>query len=570
MKSALHEQEFSLLDVHFARFIVGLSGLQKEDGAHLAALIQRLSSATLDGGDSCVDLAAEADSLEILEKLPKTLCLSLKEYLAGASAPLVLFKKKLFLYRYFHYEFGLARRLREFAQEELVVAAQTAGLLDSLFPAENCEKEEPDWQKKAAELALTRKLAIISGGPGTGKTTTVVKILALLLEDFRQKGEAPPKIKLVAPTGKAAMRLGESVSGSMERLAVGDEIKKEIPRAAITLHRLLGVRQNSSRFRHNAENPLDCSVVVVDEASMVDVALMSKLVDALPRSCRLILLGDKDQLASVESGAVLAELLKGLPECGVQLEKSYRFNNNIKALAQAVNSGEASEGWRLLREAERGNLSLLSEKWFAFLAGRFLPYMEKVRAAMEEKEMGGNDVASLFKALRSFQILCATRKGQRGVEQVNSKLLHFFMGKNLCQMSSNGWFAGRPVMVTSNDYTLGLFNGDMGICLPNAAGDQVVWFEHYEKGVIAVPYGRLPEHETSFAITIHKSQGSEFADVAVLLPENIHRGLSRELLYTGITRAKENVWLLAEKGVFTEALGRSTVRQSGLRELLEG
>ncbi len=569
MKKEMQDQEFSLLDFHFARFLEGLSGLEeKQDKEEFIHIIQQLSSA-LDGGDSCVDLSGRDKDLQILQHLPATLCISEKEYQKGVHAPLVLFQNKLFLYRYFHYEFRLAGQIKSLSEKVHLPTKQALVLLDTLFPSAGSEAGEKDLQKEAARLALTRELAIISGGPGTGKTTTVVKILALLLEDARCRDNILPRIILAAPTGKAAMRLGESVSGSVERLDAAHGIKEAIPRKAITLHRLLGVRHNSSRFIHSRDNPLDCSVVVVDEASMVDLALMSKLVDALPCSCRLILLGDKDQLASVESGAVLSELLAGLPRCGVHLEKSYRFNDNIRELALAVKSAQPDIAWKLLGQPEQDSLCLLAGDWLAFLGKGFLPYMEAVQEVLRKKAFGSASVICLFEALRSFQILCATRRGRRGAEQINRDITHFFISRNIASRGSNGWYAGRPVMITTNDYSLGLFNGDMGICLPTETGE-AVWFEHHEKGLIHIPYGRLPRHETSFAITIHKSQGSEFGQVAVLLPEKVHRGLGRELIYTGITRARKKVWLLAEQDIFAAALGCSVSRHSGLGKLLEG
>ncbi len=564
MKKEFQQQEFSLLDLHFSRFLGRLSGLQQDKAAPFVAIVQQLSAA-LDSGDSCVDIAGRED---VLYKLPEGLCISAAEYLEGRHAPLVLFNSKLFLYRYFHYEFRLAQQIRVLAGQKLLPAAEGLALLERLFAAESVAAGETDWQKEAARLALKSRLAIISGGPGTGKTTTVVKILALLLADSRCKGEELSRIVLVAPTGRAAMRLAASVAGSVAVLDIANEIKAVIPREAVTLHRLLGVRHNSSRFFHNSDNPLDCSVVVVDEASMVDLALMSKLVDALPPFCRLILLGDKDQLASVESGAVLAELLKGLPECGVQLQKSYRFDKNIKELAAAINSGDADSAWQLVAQPARKNLAFLSGNWRGFLAGRLTLYMEAVRQVVAADSVQHSAIAALFTRLRSFQILCATRKGRRGADQLNSDMVRLLAGSGFSCKGGDGWFIGRPVMITGNDYGLGLFNGDMGICLPGEDGEMAVWFERYDGGMAAVPYGRLPDSETAFAITIHKSQGAEFDEVAVVLPQRLWRGLGRELLYTAVTRAKKKVWLLAGRDVFTAMLDSSVSRQSGLQQLL--
>ncbi len=562
------ETESSLLDLHFARFLHRLSGLTGVEGEAFNALVQRLSAA-LGEGHSCIDCAGEEG---ILQNIPARLCISEQEYLNGACAPLVCSRRKLFLYRYYHYEFRLARQIKTLAGKQHPVCADIFPLLDTLFPEEQEEGDQKNLQKEAVLLALVNNFAIISGGPGTGKTTTVVKILALLIAQAQYQGLGQFRVALTAPTGRAAMRLGESIIGGVRNLPVAEEIKKRIPCAAMTLHRLLGVRRNSNSFIHDSDNPLHHSVVVVDEASMVDLALMSKLVDALSPGCRLLLLGDKDQLVSVESGSVLGELLAGLPRCGIILEKSYRFDTNIKALAMAVKNGKSTEAWELLLASKRQNISLFPTNWLPWLVERLILYMEAVQQLIDKRRNSERDIAALFVRLRSFQILCAMRKGQRGIEQVNREIVQLLAAQGFVCKGKNGeetWYPGRPVIITSNDYNLELFNGDIGICLPNGRGETRVWFERRDGGIVGFPAGRLPDHETAFAITIHKSQGSEFEEVAVLLPEKEYRGLSRELLYTAITRAKKNVWLLANREVFTAAVSQPVTRLSGLRQMLD-
>lgn len=554
----------SFFDMYLSRFLLRLSGLKGEKRKLFSVLIERLSAA-LDEGHSCVTLSKKE---LFTQDLPATLCLTIDEYLAGDRAPLVCNHAKLFMYRYFHYEFRLARQLRAFSAGSHKLTKETRILLDTLFPGTEESGGAIDYQKEAAQLAITKNLAIISGGPGTGKTTTVVKILALLLAEAQYQGESLPRIALAAPTGRAAMRLGEAVANSIYRLGVDDQLKEAIPQTASTLHRLLGVRQGGGSIRHDHDTPLPYSVVVVDEASMVDLALMSKLVDAMPAGCRLILLGDKDQLASVESGAVLADLLRGLPDCGVQLQRSYRFDENIGALAAAVNNGEVPVAWDLLTSSSPENISVLSDDWLFWIGKRLSTYMRAVQRVINRKGSQQEEVIELFAVLRSFQVLCATRKGARGVEQINRELVRLLASMGFPCRGGDVWYPGRPVMVISNDYSLGLFNGDIGICLPVAAGEMRVWFERADGEVVGLLPARLPAHNTAFALTIHKSQGSEFTEVAVLLPEKVNRVLSRELLYTGITRAKERVWVLAEKEVFSVALTNRVVRQSGLRQLL--
>lgn len=540
-------QNFSLLDRHFAGFLAarsGLSGPQKESFFELAARV----SAALEAGHSCLPLTAEEE--ELLDGNPLVS--------DGGRTPLVLHNGRLYLHRYYNYETRLARQIKAMAAATLDTGLGGA-LVDSFF-----EKEEPattDWQKEAAKTALKRSLTIICGGPGTGKTTTVVKILAILLQ--AAKDGRLPDIALAAPTGKAAMRLSESVGGSVKKLDLPERIVGGLPTAAATLHRLLGVRRNSPQFRHNRENPMPFDIVVVDEASMVDLALMSKLVDALKPGSRLLLLGDKDQLASVESGAVLGDLIRSLPDNTVTLRKTYRFDENIKNLAAAINAADGDTAWGLLEDPGTENVSLLGGDFLDTLIEPYARFMTRVN------RMGNADLRELFSLFNSFRVLCAVHYGSRGVDDLNRRI-ELALARRGFFSRSDPWYPGRPVLVTRNDYGLELFNGDIGICLkdpdPDGGGDLKVWFERPDGGLKSYSPYRLPQCETVFAMTIHKSQGSEFDEVVVVLPEEDNKILSRELLYTAVTRAKRAVRLVAEKEVLRLAVSRNTVRYSGLAE----
>ncbi|MDO9067201.1 MAG: exodeoxyribonuclease V subunit alpha, partial [Deltaproteobacteria bacterium] len=408
--------------------------------------------------------------------------------------------------------------------------------LDACFGKNPETNVETDWQRQAAEMALQRPLALISGGPGTGKTRTVARILGLLLLTLGPELQ----IALAAPTGKAAMRLRESISASLAALPFSASIKKKIPTSASTLHRLLGVRHHSPHFRHHHANPLPWDVVVVDEASMVDLAMMSKLVDALKPGARLILLGDKDQLASVESGAVLADCIQALPDNTVTLQKSYRFNPEISAFAQAVNTNESAAAWSMLasdpQEATTSkSIQLLQEPLPEFIMARYVQYMDKVAALPGDRQE--DDIRQLFQCFNQFRVLCATRRGTGGAMTLNRQVEQMLAISNYpCQPGgrscaipgtrdtgtslSGAWYPGRPVIILNNDYGLNLFNGDIGICLPDIStpGAFQVWFEREDGSLKGYQPYRLPTCETVFAMTIHKSQGSEFEEVLVVLP----------------------------------------------------
>jgi len=555
---------FSDIDVHFAKFMATLS--ESADDALLLGAV--LASHFTGVGSSCVDLkilAEQAFPLQAEPGMDTLLCPSLSQWQQallncrvvgqpGDYTPLVLDKHRLYLYRYWDYEQQLAAQIRaRCAMQCTDVNHHTLneGLL-RLFPAQK------DQQKIAALTAILQHFCIISGGPGTGKTSTIVKILTLLVEQNPKLS-----IALAAPTGKAAAHL-QAAHLALQDLNCAPAVKAAIPQEAYTIHRLLGSQPDSPYFISHASNLLPYDVVVIDEASMVDLALMTKLAQAIPKSARWILLGDKDQLASVEAGTVLGDICDaGIEENIVLLDKSYRFSeeSGIWKLAQAVKQGKSEKALHILQSDKYPDVNWhhLNDELPTILIDQMVSGFSRCL-----KESQAAKVLQLFE---NTIILAALRRGPYGVEAINRRIEEEYRRKGLIRTYSR-WYHGRPIMITRNDYRLQLFNGDIGIILRKPTGGLQAFFPDQEGQVRTFWPNRLPEHETVYAMTIHKSQGSEFDNVLILLPDQFSPILSRELIYTGITRARKSVSVWGNEQVFMQAVSQKITRSSGLREKL--
>ncbi|MEG3126842.1 exodeoxyribonuclease V subunit alpha [Pantoea cypripedii] len=511
---------------------------------------------------------------------------------SAQATPIVLAQQRLYLHRLWQNEGQVARFFRADAAPQHFAAEAIRQVLDQLFGT-----QPEDWQKIAAAVALKQKTAVISGGPGTGKTTTVAKLLAALI----RLSDGSLRIQLAAPTGKAAARLTESLGKALRQLPVSDTERQAFPAEATTLHRLLGAQPETQRLRYHAGNPLHLDVLVVDEASMVDLGMMANLIAALPPQARVIFLGDRDQLASVEAGAVLGDIcrcaeagysperatqLSQLTGCEVPgrddaeaplvrdaiclLRKSYRFDaqSGIGKLAAAVNQGDVADVERVFgadfSDITRQPLSDTQayQAMLAQVAEGYRPYLQLVA--------GRADPANIIHAFGRYQLLCALREGPFGVQGLNQRIEQKLIQLQLIRRPTGGsrWYQGRPVMVTRNDSALGLFNGDIGITLPDEEGVLKVFFPLPDGTIKAVQPSRLPAHDTAWAMTVHKSQGSEFDHTALVMPAQFLPVLTRELIYTAITRARQQLTLYSDDGVFRRAVQLRTQRRSGLLERL--
>ena len=620
----MNEPELPLtaLDRAFARFLQ--LAQPSEDVRH--AWLAALTSHQFGRGHACLDLdllrqngvAALGWEVRWQALLPSDLADAANSlpWCQGEASPLVLDGVRLYLRRNWLAEQNIRASILARLAQPCGLPEGLAQALDSLFergPAANAETSTaPDWQKVACALAARSRFTLITGGPGTGKTTTVVRLLALL----QSQAARPLRIALAAPTGKAAARLGESISQAIQRLPLA--MQAHIPTQAQTLHKLLQVR---SAVAATAAPQLAMDVVVVDEASMIDLELMARLIQAVPLSASLILLGDKDQLASVEAGAVMGQLCEGAqaggysadtaqwiqtvtgqdvgPWCGagpalaqqtVMLRHSHRFaaGSPIGQWARVVNAGDrptvaqlwdAAPPWQADQRASVTRLQP-SAAWTADLTRMVRAGWQTTLAtlkALTPSAAPRNGVPdptavaaysdaqalALLQDLGRFQVLCALREGPWGVLALNRNIA------GALGFPLEGWYAGRPVMVTRNDYNLGLMNGDIGLCLLTTRGLRVAFAAPGQEGTVAVRWvlpSRLDAVETVFAMTVHKSQGSEFDQVVLVLPDRVAPVLTRELLYTGITRAKQQLTLVVpQAGVLRQAVATRILRSGGLR-----
>jgi exodeoxyribonuclease V alpha subunit len=528
------------------------------------AELSRRSFVDADGGPVAVELPDEATLLDSVRESP---LVDATERIGGEFRPFVLDAHgRLYLRRYYEYEARLSKALRQ--RTRSAAAADDAEtwrpVLARLFPE---GEKRAELQRRAAELAARSRLVVISGGPGTGKTYTVSKILLTMLEAAFARG-VTPAVALLAPTGKAAQRLGDSIKSHLGTLATSDAVKS-FPLEPMTIHRALGFQMATpTRFRHGVENPLPADLVVVDEASMVDLALMTKLVEAVRPDARLILVGDKDQLASVEAGAILAEVYaaKGkIAESVVELLDVHRFEDDggILELARAVNAGDADAALACLERRPNVRLEPLAEQ-------------EDVLRALRPRVLEG--FSGLFSGapverlavLDRFRVLAAHVKGPLGVKTLNDWIEGELRRSGRLEGRS-AFYDGRPVIVTANDYQAELFNGDVGVVAPRSDSDAqpAVYFRGRVPGTHrALSPSRLPEHDTAYALSVHKSQGSEFGEVLLVLPTRPSPILTRELVYTAITRARRAVTIYGSPEVLRSAIEKRIARASGLRDRL--
>jgi exodeoxyribonuclease V alpha subunit len=469
------------------------------------------------------------------------------------SRPLRLAGSSLYLDRYWREERQVAADLRGLGGDQPVDERGLSDGLDRLFDPENVE------QRTAAEAAVRRRFAVVAGGPGTGKTTTVARIVALLAE----QSDAPPLVALAAPTGKAAARLEEAVHAEAAKLDVTSSVRDALLALnASTLHRLLGWRPDShSRFRHNRANRLPHDVVIVDETSMVSLSLMARLVEAVRPEARLVLVGDPGQLTSIEAGAVLGDIVRAGGEGVVVLEHVYRYGAGIDELAAAIRTGDDDA---VIAALTAGHEDVT---WIPVDVGD--PASQDALAAVREGAVRTGraviaaarrgDGAAAIQALGTFRVLCAHRRGAHGVSVWTARI----EGWLAAELERGRWYPGRPLLVTENDYGLRLYNGDTGVVVTTEDGRTSAAFER-QGAVVEFPPARLGAVDTVYAMTVHKSQGSQFGTAAVLLPAATSQVLSRELLYTAVTRAQTRLILAGTEETIRAAVARPVARASGL------
>lgn len=524
-----------------------------------------------------------------------------KEYLVSDGSeikPLILSDNLLYFQRYYHYETMILKRIKLFIEQEHKLSTQHVGWL--IANKDKVKKifasslnGEINWQEVAVIVSVLNQFTIITGGPGTGKTTTVSKILYLLYSI-----NPSLKVALAAPTGKAAARMAESLklAASMQHPDSKEMVENLNNLVPNTIHRLLGSRKNSIYFKHNNTNPVNYDVVIIDESSMLDVALFAKLLDAIGPETKLILLGDKNQLSSVEAGSLFGDLClaqkrinvfssemaavinsvyendsqhlnknhiasSGHPLFGhiVELQKSYRFSDErgIGRLSRAITNNDKKIIESFLKNDDKQVWidTVYSDKIFKnFILG--------YEAFIKE-----NDISLALKMMNDLKVLCAIKEGEQGVKALNKKIEGFLRQKRMINITGN-FYENRPVMVTVNNYELGLFNGDVGIVRPGEDGELRIWFE--QKGELkSVLPSLITGVDTVFAMTIHKSQGSEFKKVMVVLPAQKEiKIITRELLYTAVTRAKDQVVIQANRDALLEAAAQSVKRGSGIVQRL--
>ncbi len=594
------------LSYFFAEFIAGQSAAGADSLlAYSAALVSENNA----NGDVCVELAEYLDrpffdsDRITTDDIPRGIELgrwrrSLLESAcvgsAGEDAPLILDHDRLYLNRYWRYESSVADLISSRLQTLVDIEPdELSRQLIQLFP-NRAPLQALDTQELAVVLAAIRRFVVISGGPGTGKTTSVIKILALLLAQ-----QPSMRIKLVAPTGKAAARMIESIRAGKKDASIDSNIRDSIPDQASTIHRLLGYSNN--RFRHTANNPLALDCLVIDEASMLDLTLTYRLLDALPAQARVILLGDRDQLASVAAGNVLGDItghgrdiaysptlrqtlasildqaVDQIPHVGASgpvsdsvalLTQSYRFSpdSDIGQRAKLINAGDG-EGAVALLEQTNSSPNLQSPLESASLNNALNPSAIDWILDSYHAVIGSETVSQALDKFERTRILCAIHSGPFGVDEINRKITNRLLMNRAFEPGED--YHGKPILITANDYELDLFNGDTGLLWRGEDGTLRAFFRGGDQGIRELPIYSLPEHSTAWAMTVHKSQGSEYESVLLVLPDDEKSSaVSRELLYTGVTRTRQNLLIHSTAKVIIEACEKLTQRSSGLAKKL--
>jgi len=575
LQGLLEQSVLSEVDVLFAHALGRMAGEDNEHVLLAAALCNRAPRF----GNVAVDLAAPSRGIRAPEtgvtvEWPDPVHWRaaaqnspLVRPREGDTAPLVLAGTRLYLRRYHEHQQALGTLLR-------LRAARVPAVRPSLDDDDPLLDGANARQRQAIRAAMYRPLTVVTGGPGTGKTWLVLRALAALIRARRNDSKlGGTRIRLLAPTGKAAARLGESVAAGLERLDISDAVREDVPITASTIHSALGVKGGHlARFWRNADNPLDADVVVVDEASMVDLVLMRRLVEAVPKGANLILLGDQHQLASVEAGAVLADLCHAAQKnptsqwsrSVVTLVHSHRFDAQgpVGRLAAAILAGDEAATITVLQEDATTVRWLppdggrLSDNALTTLRDSLAPH----RAAVKAK-----DDYAMLAAQSTFRVLCAHRRGRLAVSGLNTTAA---AAAGIGPAQQRSWYTGRPILIRENDHEQRLYNGDIGItCAPAPGGDVRVAFADGPDTIRRVLASRLPAYETVFALTIHKSQGSEFDHVMVVIPDGSQL-CTRELLYTAVTRARTRVTLVASHQAIRQALSQRVERITGLEELV--
>ena len=501
--------------------------------------------------------------------------------------PLIQENKKLYLNRYYHNEKSIGDSLLDMAKVSLLEIDMNS--VNKLFS----DTEQIDYQKLAAIISCKHQLSIISGGPGTGKTWTVSKILALIIQ--QQLSNKKLNIKLAAPTGKAAARLAESIKKLRAEMDLNETIKSNIPDEAVTLHRLLGIHRFTHRAKYNKENPLSCDLLVLDEASMIDQQMMAIICSAVPAGCKLILLGDKDQLSSVEAGSVFADLCGGLQQTEfsqqqqisikqitgydlpkhhsnyalsdhvVVLQKSHRFDefSGIGLLAKSINQGDVKNCIRQLKSKDLFSNISWNQPTENVLPNKLKHQASRIYIPMLEAE----SIADAFKLFHQYQILSAVWSGPTGVDTINEVIESHIKNRQGLEQHTE-FYAGKPLMMTSNVYQYDIHNGDIGIIWPDDQGQLKIYFEDARGEYRSLSLSQCPDHKTAYAMTVHKSQGSEFSHILLILPNTETAVSTRELFYTGITRAAESVEIWSSEAIIKSTIKQKTLRVSGLMDRL--